>query len=112
VQVWTPSLAPVKSAIGRPCRRHGPARTPRAGSAFDRGGEILEKLVRQLLGCAIDQPLAELGELAADLRFPIVGHARAASLLGERDRRAALGKAGHTAVALPRNLVAVRRVEV
>src|SRR5262249_9060687 len=33
------------------------------------GGEILKKVVGDLLGCAIDQTLAELGQFTADLRL-------------------------------------------
>ena len=39
---------------------------------FHRLGEIGEELVGQLLGRAIDQALAELGQLAADLRLDII----------------------------------------
>src|ERR1700722_18468241 len=77
-------------------------------SAFHRLGEIREKLVRQFLGRAVDQALPELGELAANLRLDIIGQERAAILVGQRHRRAALGKAGHPALALARDLVAVR----
>ena len=36
------------------------------------GGEILEELASQLLGGGVDQPRAELGDLAADLRVDVV----------------------------------------
>src|SRR2546423_1547388 len=81
-------------------------------SAPDRRSELLEELVRHLLGGTIDQPLPELGELAADLGFHVVGEQRAAILVGELDDRAALGEARDPALALPDDLVAVRRIEI
>ena len=80
--------------------------------SLNRLGEIGEKFVGEFLGRAVDQALAELGELAADLRLDIVGQQRAAILLGQRDRRAALGEAGDAALAFAGNLVAVRRIEI
>src|SRR5205814_9265443 len=62
-------------------------------------GEVREKLVGQLLGSAVDQALSELRQLAADLRLDLVGEQRAAVLLRELDHRAALGEAGHAALA-------------
>src|SRR5665213_3834634 len=83
-----------------------------AVSALYRLGKVCEKLVGQFLGRTVDQPLAELGELAADLGLDIVGQQRAAVLVGQRHRGAALGEAGDTALALARDLVAVGRVEI
>src|SRR5579862_6090534 len=40
-------------------------------------GKLLEKIVGSLLGGAVDQPLAELRQLAADLRLHVIGEARA-----------------------------------
>src|SRR5690242_9506552 len=74
--------------------------------------EIGEELVGQLLGRAVDQALAELGQLAADLRLDIVAQKRAAVLVGERDGGTALGESGNPALALARDLVTVRRVEI
>src|SRR5262249_2761064 len=74
--------------------------------------KLLEKVVRHLLGSAGDQPLAELGELAADLRLDIAGEQRAAVLVGKLHRSAALGEAGDAALALAGNPVAVGWVEV
>ncbi len=51
--------------------------------------------------------LAELGELAADLRLDRVAEQRAAVLGQELDGRAALGEARDTAISLTRNRVAV-----
>src|ERR1051326_4501223 len=57
--------------------RRGSAYRGRAASLFalrtDRRGEILEKIVGDLFGGAIDQPLAELRQLTADLRLDRVG---------------------------------------
>ena len=39
------------------------------GSALHRLGEIREKFIGQFLGRTVDQPLPELGQLAADLRL-------------------------------------------
>src|SRR5207302_10859434 len=75
-------------------------------------GEIREKVIGQFLGGAVDQTLAELRQLAADLRLDVVGEQRATVLLGELHDRAALGEAGHPALALAGDLVAVRRVEI
>src|ERR1700749_1812065 len=74
--------------------------------------EIREKLVGQLLGRAVDQTLAELGQLAADLRLDVVAQKRAAVLVGERHGGAALGEAGYPALALAGDLVAVGRIEI
>src|SRR5215470_9997015 len=69
-------------------------------------GEIGEEFVGQFLGRAIDQALAELRQLAADLGFDIVAEQRAAILVGQRHGGAALGEAGHAALAFPGDLVA------
>src|SRR6185437_15493756 len=71
------------------------------------GGELGEEIVRHLLGRAGDQALAELGELAADLRLDVIGEQRAAVLVGERHHGAALGKARNAALAFAGDLVAV-----
>ncbi len=46
-----------------------------------RRGELDEKIVGELFGRPVDQALAELGELAADLRLDVVGEQRAAILV-------------------------------
>src|SRR5262249_13279622 len=74
--------------------------------------EIGEELIGQFLGRAVDQALAELGQLAADLRLDVVAQKRAAVLVGERHGGAALGEAGHPALALAGDLVAVGRIEI
>src|SRR5712675_2192290 len=78
----------------------------------DRGGEFGEEIIRHFLGGARDEPLAELGELAADLGLDIVGEQRAAVLGLQRDDGAAFGEARDAALALAGNLVAVGRIEV
>src|ERR1700689_5875175 len=81
-------------------------------SALHRLGEIRKKLVGHFLGRPVDQPLAELGELAADLRLDIVGQQGAAVLVRQRHRGAALGEAGDAALAFARYPVAVGRIEI
>src|SRR5262245_9197561 len=71
---------------------------------LDRLCEIGEELVGQFLGGTVDQALAELGELAADLRLDVVAQERAAVLVGERHGGAAFGEAGNPALALARDL--------
>src|SRR6267378_6345424 len=80
--------------------------------ALHRLGEIRKKLIGQFLGRTVDQPLPELGELAADLRLDIVSQERAAILVGQSHRRAALGEAGDTALAFARYLVAIGWIEI
>src|SRR6202451_3409862 len=84
-----------------------------AGSgALHRIDEIAEEIVGHFLGGAVDQALAELRKLAADLRLDVVGQQRAAVLGRKLHRGAALGKAGDAALALAGNLVAVRRIDI
>src|SRR5438105_13247301 len=75
-------------------------------------GEIGEELVGQFLGRAVDQALAELGELAADLGLDVIAQQGTAILFGERHGGAALGKAGDAALAFARDLVAIGWIEV
>src|SRR4030095_2393492 len=49
----------------------------------DSGGKIFEEIVGSLLCHAIDEALSELGELAADLRFDVVGQQCTTILVGE-----------------------------
>src|SRR5262245_12660414 len=63
-------------------------------AAGDRNRELGEEIVGGLLGRAVDQALAELGKLAADLRLHVVGEQCAPVLVGERHFGAALGKTG------------------
>src|SRR6266566_2103188 len=80
--------------------------------SLHRLGKIGKELIGQLFGGPVDQALAELGELAADLGLDIISEKRAAILVGQSDRSAALGKAGDAALALARDLVAVWRIEI
>src|SRR5438034_10830929 len=82
------------------------------GLPLHRFGEISEELVGQFLGRAIDQALAELGELAADLRLDIIAQQGTAILFGERHGGATLGKAGDAALAFARDLVAIGWIEI
>ena len=104
-----------KSNLNRGARQGqglGPRRRACGRQVLHRCGEFREEIVGHFLGRAVDQPLAELGELAADLRLDIIGQQRAAILVGQSDTRAALGEAGDAAVALAGNLVAVGRIEI
>src|SRR5258705_1600563 len=96
---------------GQPHPGHG-FRGLWAGLALHRLGEIGKKFVGQFLGRPVDQALAELRQLAADLRLDVVTEQRAAVLFGKRHRRAALGESGDAALAFARDLVAVPRVEI
>src|SRR5271156_3426740 len=78
----------------------------------DRLGEVLKEIVGDFLGGAVDQALAELREFTADLRLDVVAEQGTAILRRQLDRGAAFGEASHAAVALPRNLVTMRRIEV
>src|ERR1700745_2445695 len=71
-----------------------------------------KKLVGQFLGRSVDQPLTELGQLAADLRLDVVSEQRAAILFGQGHRCAALGEPCDSALPFPRDLVAIRRIEI
>src|SRR3954447_17327546 len=83
---------------GQPRPEHGFQRLW-AGLALHRPGEIGEEFVSQFLGRPVDQALAKLGQLAANLRLDVVAQQRAAVLFGERHRCAALGKSGDAALA-------------
>src|SRR5262249_60942027 len=65
-----------------------------------------------LWGGGVEGGLAELSELAADLRLDVVGEQRAAIPVGQRHLGIALGEAGDTPLALAGDAVAVGRVEV
>ena len=76
-------------------------------------GEVGEELVRHLLGDAIDEPPAELGQLAADLGLHVVIQlGRAAVGVFELHHGAALGETRHAALALADDPVAVRRIDI
>ena len=70
-------------------------------SALRRRGEIDEEIVGGLLRRTVDQALAKLGELAADLRLHVIGEKRAAVLVGEPHVSRALGEARDAASPSP-----------
>src|SRR5262245_39648656 len=89
-----------------PASRHGQARDPtsclRLPAALrlpastlpaDLAGKLGEELVGKLARRAIDEPLADLGELAADLGLDVVAQERAAVLGLQLHGGAALGEA-------------------
>ena len=90
------------------------ARRARRGQApIHRGGELHEEVVGGLLGGAVDQALAELGELAADLRLDVIGQQRAAVLVGRATTVAPpLAKPATPPSPSPGDPVAVGRIEV
>src|SRR5262249_14262920 len=75
-------------------------------------GEIGEEFVGQFLGRTVDQALAELRQLAADLGLDVIAEQRAAILVGQPHGGAALGEAGDAALAFARDFVAVGWVEI
>ena len=56
--------------------------------------EFCKKFRCKLFGCGTDQPRAELGKLAAELRFDVVAQYRRSAILLQPHRCAALGKSG------------------
>ena len=76
------------------------------------GGEIGEKFVGHVLGDAVDEPRAELGDPAADVRLDVIAQQRAALGVGERHFGPALGEAGDAALAFARDRVPDERDEV
>src|SRR5260370_16572647 len=74
-------------------------------SALHRLGEIREKFVGQFLGCTVDQPLPELGELATDLCLAIVGQQRTAALVAHPPGRPPLPEPAPTPPPFPRYFV-------
>jgi hypothetical protein len=94
---------PAIRPAGRPWRWIG-RRVNRVGGSAGRrnSGEIGEKFISHVLGDAVDEARAKLGDLAADMRLYVVAQHRARRL-GERNSCAALGEAGHVALALARD---------
>ena len=66
------------------------------------GAEPVEERVRHLLGGGVDQPGAELGDLAADLGVDLVAQQGGGAVVGQLHLGAALGEAGDAALALRR----------
>ena len=76
-------------------------------------GEGCEELVGVLLGHAVDEAGAELGDLAAHIGFHIIRQQGAAALdVGQAHIGAALGEARDAAFARTRDAVAVRGIKV
>src|SRR5260370_8371279 len=86
-------------------------RTHRALGAHH-ADKAAEKLVGHLARRGVDEPRADLRQLAPDLTLGAVAQYRLAALLLEFDGGAALGKAGDPAGALAGDRVARRRIEV
>jgi len=78
----------------------------------DRGCELYEELVGELFSDPVDQSLPELGKFAADLRLDMIDQQRPSILRLKGDFGATLGEPGNPAVALPRDPVAVGRIEI
>src|SRR5688572_21497253 len=79
------------------------------------GGALLERFEEfsgELPRHAVDQPRADLRELAAHGGLGVVGEPRRAAFRRERHRRLALGEPRHAALALEAELVAARRIDV
>ena len=74
--------------------------------------KTLEEIVCHRLGCAVDQPLAKLGNLSADLSLHGVGQFAAGRIGRERDGGRPLAVARHTALAFKRQLVTRRRIDI
>ena len=91
---------------GRSRRRRPPRRA--ATSAVNRS----KNASAICLARGVDQPRAELGDLAADLRLHVVGQQGDGAVIGQRHLGAALGEAGDAALALAADAVAVRRIDV
>jgi hypothetical protein len=81
-----------------------------------RGGdcaEFCEKIIRHFAGGAVDQPRANLGELAADRRIHVVfQNSRVGSVGLKLNQRAAFRESSRTPCALARDAIAVGRVQI
>jgi hypothetical protein len=76
-------------------------------------GKVGKELGCKLARSRVDQPSAELRDLAADIRLNrIEQHGGIRTIFGELYIRAAFGKAGDAALAFAGDGVGVRRVEV
>src|SRR5205814_9184424 len=92
---------------GRCCRRRS------RGHFFrrrDASGEANEKILGHFRGGAVDQPRANLRELATDVGLGGVGKRRVAAIRWrKRNFRFAFGESGGTALSFERQRVAGRR---
>src|SRR5262245_58501198 len=75
-------------------------------------GKRRENLPRQLLGHAVHQPRADLGELSTDIRLGGVGEQSAAILRRQGDARLAPGKSGSAALTLEAEGISARRIRI
>jgi len=66
-----PDQGPGQGIQGRKTASNCGDPSPRSGTCHGRG-KFLEKVVGHFFGGAVDQALAELGQLASDLRLDIV----------------------------------------
>ena len=71
-----------------------------------------KELIRHFLGGAIDQALADLGQLAPDIGINFVRQDRIGSLGHQFYACTALGKTGRTACTFPGNAIAIGRVKL
>ncbi len=83
-------------------------------SGIDRHGfpEPDKEIIGDLFGCAVDQALADLGELAADGGLGRVGERRATFARRQQNIRLTPRKAGHAALSFALQLAAPRRIEI
>src|SRR5581483_6569444 len=96
-------------------QRRNPLQTAviaRPSGISNRRSEFLKELIGNFFGRAIDETLAKLSQLAADLRLHVVSEQCPAVLLGEGNRGTSLGKAGHAPITFTGYLVPVGWVEV
>src|SRR6476659_6378832 len=109
---WNKSALNRRRTAGQGCLAIYEASERSPSALRDRRGELDEEIVGGLLRRAVDETLAKLGELAADLRLHVIGEKRAAILVGQRHLGAALGKARNTPLAFAGNAIAVGRIEI
>src|SRR6202051_3337888 len=76
------------------------------------GGEFLEELVGQLLGCRVNESTAKLRQPAAHFCLGFVFHQCPFAVVREMHGRAAPGVAGNTARTLPGKTITIGRVEI
>src|SRR5688572_21514416 len=88
------------------CRRR---RTMQACDLLVEGGE---EVVGKLACRRVDEPRADLRELAAYAGLDLVGKARCIAFGSELHLRAALAEAGNAALSLERDRVGLRRLQI
>src|SRR4051794_19376229 len=92
--------------------RGGSAGCGRALARAHRGDKAGEEVVGHLACGAVDEPRADLRQLAADLTLDAIAQHGLSALFVERYLGAALGEAGDPALALAGDRIAVWRVEI